>query len=134
MSASAPNAKVGVQDRIKRVDAESANAVVDLKSDKKDPPGPDNDGQVKPNLAAAKAADKDQKTPADDAHQDDGLQADERSLQAELADEQKRKAEKDVVLNEAAHILSDEVGLIRNDTKIAARVLPHPAGLHAAVD
>ncbi len=108
-------------------------AKVDSKVDKKDPQGPDNESQVKPVLAAAKTPDKDQKAAADDAHQDDGLQADERSLQAELADEKKRKAEKDVVLNEAARILSDEVGLIRTDTKIAERVLPHQ-GLHAAVD
>ena len=106
---------------------------VDSKADKKDAPGPDNDTQVKPVVAVAKTPDKDQKAAADDAHQDDGLQADERSLQAELADEKKRKAEKDVVLNEAARILSDEVGLIRTDTKIAARVLPHQ-GSHAAVD
>ena len=77
----------------------------------------------------AKSPDKDPVS-GDDVHQDDGLQADERSLQAELAQEKKRKDEKDVVLNEAAHILSDEVDLIRNDTKIAARVLPHQA-LHA---
>jgi len=132
-SAAVPIVKTGTPDQIKRADAESGSAVVDSKADKKQPPGPDNDNQIKTNVAAAKAPDKDQKAAADDAHQDDGLQADERSLQTELADEKKRKAEKDVVLNEAAHILSDEVGLIRNDTKIAARVLPHQA-LHAAVD
>jgi carboxyl-terminal processing protease len=128
-----PGVKTGVPGNARRVDIETSNPVVDTKADKKDPPGTDNDSQVKPVLAAAKAPDKDQKAAADDAHQDDGLQADERSLQAELADEKKRKAEKDVVLNEAARILSDEVGLIRTDTKIAERVLPHQ-GLHAAVD
>ncbi len=65
--------------------------------------------------------------PAAHAHpQDDGLQADERSLQAELAAEKARKAEKDVVLDEAAHILADEVVLVDGDTKLAAVVLPHP--------
>ena len=61
----------------------------------------------------------------DDSGQDDGLQADERSLKADLAEERKRKIEKDVALNEAAHIIADEVDLIRSDTKLASRVLPH---------
>jgi len=65
---------------------------------------------------------------------DDGLQADERSLQADLAEERKRKVEKDVALNEAAHILADEVNLIRADTKLASRVLPHSASAKDAVD
>ena len=59
------------------------------------------------------------------ASEDDGLQADERSLKSDLAEEKKRKAEKDVVLNEASRILSDEVDLLKSDTKLAARVLPH---------
>ncbi|HSN00373.1 MAG TPA: carboxy terminal-processing peptidase, partial [Rudaea sp.] len=46
-----------------------------------------------------------------DPQADDGLQADERSIQADLADEKARKAEKDVVLHEAANILTDEVNL-----------------------
>ena len=58
---------------------------------------------------------------------DDGLQPDERSIKADLADEKARKAEKDVVLHEAANILADEVGMVRSDTKLAARVLPHGA-------
>ncbi len=62
----------------------------------------------------------------DDAHQDDGLQADERSLKTDLAQEQARKNEKDVVLTETARILADEVDLIHGDTKLAAHVLPHP--------
>jgi carboxyl-terminal processing protease len=61
----------------------------------------------------------------DDSGQDDGLQADERSLKADLAEERKRKIEKDVALQEAAHIIADEVDLIRSDTKLASRVLPH---------
>ena len=58
---------------------------------------------------------------------DDGLQADERSLTTDVAEEKARKAEKDVVLQEAAHIVADIVELVRSDTKIAARVLPHAA-------
>jgi carboxyl-terminal processing protease len=56
---------------------------------------------------------------------DDGLQADERSLTTDVAEEKARKAEKDIVLNEAAHIVADIVDLVRADTKVAARVLPH---------
>ena len=62
-----------------------------------------------------------------DSRFDDGLQADERSIQSDLADEKVRKAEKDVVLHEVANILADEVNLLRTDTKLAARVLPHSA-------
>ncbi|MBS0569802.1 MAG: carboxy terminal-processing peptidase [Proteobacteria bacterium] len=65
--------------------------------------------------------------PAADPNQDDGLQADERSIAQDVADEKARKAERDVVLNEAAHILADEVNLLRGDTQLAARVLPHAA-------
>ena len=68
------------------------------------------------------------------SNQDDGLQADERSLKTDLAEERKRKAEKDVVLTEAARILADEVELVRSDTKLAARVLPHPVLDKASVD
>ena len=57
--------------------------------------------------------------------EDDGLQADERSISNDLKREQDRKARRDVVLNEAANILIDEVDLIRNDTKLAARI-PSP--------
>ncbi len=63
------------------------------------------------------------------ARGDDGLQADERGLKIELAQEQEQKQAKDVLLNEALHILADEIGLIRADTKLAARVLPHASAL-----
>ena len=56
---------------------------------------------------------------------DDGLQADERNLKSDLAAEAKRKQAKDVLLQEAARIVSDEVTLIKNDTQLAERVLPH---------
>jgi carboxyl-terminal processing protease len=70
----------------------------------------------------------------DEGVTDDGLQADERSLKSDLAEERKRKIEKDVALNEAAHILADEVNLIHADTKLASRVLPHSAIEKNAVD
>ncbi|KQX01101.1 peptidase S41 [Massilia sp. Root418] len=58
---------------------------------------------------------------------DDGLQADERGLSAELDAEKAAKAAKDVLLNEAVHILADEVSLLKTDTRLASRVLPYAA-------
>ncbi|SDF65698.1 MULTISPECIES: carboxy terminal-processing peptidase [unclassified Duganella] len=58
---------------------------------------------------------------------DDGLQGSERSLAAELEAEKQAKAAKDVLLNEAVHIMGDEVGLLKTDTRLAARVLPYAA-------
>lgn len=58
------------------------------------------------------------------AFEDDGLQSNERNLTADLALEKARKNAKDVLLNEAAHILSDEVGLLKADTRLAVTVLP----------
>ncbi len=59
---------------------------------------------------------------------DDGLQADERSIKSQVEREKQAKQRKDVALEEAAHILADEVGLIRADTKLAQQVLPQAAG------
>ncbi|MES2102600.1 MAG: carboxy terminal-processing peptidase [Pseudomonadota bacterium] len=56
--------------------------------------------------------------------QDDGLQANERNLTADLAAEKARKDAKDVILNEAANVLGDEVDLLKTNHKLAARVLP----------
>jgi len=58
--------------------------------------------------------------------QDDGLQADERNLANELAAEKARKDAKDILLQEAAHILSDDVGLLKRETRVAARNRPAP--------
>ncbi len=60
---------------------------------------------------------------------DDGLQGDERALTAELDAEKAAKSAKDVLLNEAVHILSDEVALLKTDTRLASRVLPYTAEL-----
>ena len=57
--------------------------------------------------------------------QDDGLQADERALSAELAAEKAAKDAKDVLLQEAAHILADEAGMLKTDTRMASRVMPY---------
>jgi carboxyl-terminal processing protease len=63
----------------------------------------------------------------DTASDDDGLQPEERSISSDLKREQDAKNKPDVVLDEAAHILADEIDLIRADTKLAARVLPRGA-------
>jgi len=59
--------------------------------------------------------------------QDDGLLATERDLSAVLAAEKTKKSAKDVLLDEAVHILGDEVDLLKSDTKLSARVLPDSA-------
>jgi carboxyl-terminal processing protease len=58
------------------------------------------------------------------ALQDDGLQSNERNLTADLAMEKARKSLKDIYLDEAAHILSDEIGMLKANPKLAASVLP----------
>lgn len=55
------------------------------------------------------------------AVRDDGLQAGERSLGAELEAEKTRKAARDVLLDEAAHIMSDVVDILKSDTELARR-------------
>ncbi|MDO9191923.1 MAG: carboxy terminal-processing peptidase, partial [Undibacterium sp.] len=55
--------------------------------------------------------------------QDDGLQANERSLSSELAAEKARKDAKDILLDEAAHILGDSVDLVKSNRKLAERVI-----------
>lgn len=57
------------------------------------------------------------------AFQDDGLQSNERNLVADLAIEKARTNAKDILLNEAVHILSDEVGLLNANPKLAASIL-----------
>jgi carboxyl-terminal processing protease len=108
-------------DGVKRPDADTQNAALI----------PD-----KPTIAQSNAAKPvpGKRGAVDSANQDDGLQADERSLKADLAEEQRRKNLKDVVLNEASHILADEVDLLRADTQLAARVLPHGGVGKDAVD
>jgi carboxyl-terminal processing protease len=58
---------------------------------------------------------------------DDGLQYDERDLAAELAAEKAAKDAKDILLQEAANILADEVGMLRTDTRMASRAMPYMA-------
>lgn len=63
--------------------------------------------------------DKDAADAADLNRQDDGLQANERSLSAELAAEKAQKSAKDVLLNEAAKILGDTSDLLKANPKFA---------------
>ena len=58
------------------------------------------------------------------SRRDDGLQADERNLTNELAAEKARKNAKDVLLNEAVHILSDGVAVLKTSASLAARARP----------
>lgn len=55
---------------------------------------------------------------------DDGLQAEERPLSKELALAKERKNARDPLLNEAAHILSDEIGLQKTPPRLAANAAP----------
>ena len=79
-------------------------------------------GTGKPgDVATGKGSDDDD--PADTG--DDGLQANERSLKSELQAEKDAKKAKDPQLDETAHIVADEVQLIKADTRLAATVLPY---------
>lgn len=69
----------------------------------------------------------DEESDEDGGYRDDGLQAGERGLKEDLRREKERKERRDFVLTEAAHILSDEIALLRADAKLAARVLPQEA-------
>jgi carboxyl-terminal processing protease len=74
-------------------------------------------------LASKDKAGKIDKAADKPASQDDGLQANERSLTAELAAEKARKDAKDILLDEAAHILGDAVDLVKSNHKLAERVI-----------
>ena len=60
---------------------------------------------------------------------DDGLDAGERNLVNELAVEKARKNAKDVLLNEAVHVLSDEVGVLTTDARLAVQVKRGPPAI-----
>jgi carboxyl-terminal processing protease len=58
--------------------------------------------------------------------QNDGLQSSERSLNDELAAEKNRKDSKDIMLEEAAHILGNEVEMLQSDNRLAANLQVTP--------
>lgn len=70
-----------------------------------------------------KIARKDPAVVKNTALHDDGMLANERDIGVELAAEKAQKNAKDVLLDEAAHILGDEIDLLGTDAKLAARVL-----------
>lgn len=61
------------------------------------------------------------------ALRDDGLQPEERNLAKELAAENARKNAKDLFLNEAVNILSDQFEVLRGGSEFAVRLKPAPA-------
>ena len=73
-----------------------------------------NTGNKKSDKAAAAAG----------ALQDDGMLSSERNLSADLAIENANKNAKDILLNEAVHIVSDEAGLLKADPRLAAVIAP----------
>jgi carboxyl-terminal processing protease len=108
---------------VKRVDVETSTpvAAVDKSVDKK--------GKLSVEVSQTTTTKHD-----DVVVQDDGLQPDERSVANDLKREKEAKDKRDVVLDEAAHVLADEIGLIRTDTKLAATVLPHGVIVPVEVD
>lgn len=73
-------------------------------------------------LAARKAGSKGGKDAVkNDTDKDDGLQAGERDVAADLAAEKARKNEKDVLLLEAARILGDQIDLLKPGVNLATR-------------
>ncbi|WP_456236948.1 carboxy terminal-processing peptidase [Collimonas silvisoli] len=74
--------------------------------------------------AGAGDKNKDADSAADLSLPDDGLQANERSLSADIAAEKAQKNAKDVLLNEAAQILGDESDLLKANAKFAVQQLP----------
>jgi carboxyl-terminal processing protease len=61
---------------------------------------------------------------ADDTKDDDGLQADERNVAQEAADEQAAKNRPDPLLRESAAILADAITLLTGNQTLTAAVLP----------
>jgi carboxyl-terminal processing protease len=65
------------------------------------------------------------------AQLDDGLQADERPIEADDTVEDDKP---DALLRETAHLLIDAVDLLQADSKLAARVIPDSSPLRVSVD
>jgi carboxyl-terminal processing protease len=71
-----------------------------------------------------KQADQASAAASSHALQDDGMLSSERNPSADLAIENANKNVKDILLNEAAHIVSDEAGLLKNDSRLAVSISP----------
>ena len=63
---------------------------------------------------AAREAGRKKGISSKELHEDDGLQANERNISSEIATEKKLKNAKDILLIEAAHVVSDEIGLLQS--------------------
>ena len=55
---------------------------------------------------------------------DDGLQADERDVAEQVADEKAAENHIDPLLRESAHVLADALGLLAGNQRLATQVLP----------
>lgn len=67
---------------------------------------------------------RDKARAVDDKFQDDGMLSSERKISDELALEKARKSAKDILLNEAAHIVSDEAVLLMKPAGMVASTKP----------
>ncbi|MDA3914289.1 carboxy terminal-processing peptidase [Oleiagrimonas sp.] len=74
------------------------------------------------------------KTDTEEVTLDDGLTPGERSITAQIKQQKEADKATDEMLDEAAHIVSDEVGLIHTDTKLASQVLPYHGKKIGATD
>jgi carboxyl-terminal processing protease len=68
-----------------------------------------------------------------DSALDDGLDPGERSLKSELKQQKDAKDAPDAQLREAAHIVADEVGMLKTDPKLAGSILPPGSDYLAAL-
>ncbi|HWS40040.1 MAG TPA: carboxy terminal-processing peptidase [Arenimonas sp.] len=60
-----------------------------------------------------------------DDNNDDGLQAGERNIAEQVADEKKAKERPDPLMNEAAYILADAIELLESDKPLLTKVFPN---------
>ena len=63
-------------------------------------------------------------TVAGNDERDDGLQANERSVSKQVAQEEAAKSRPDPLLRESAFVLSDAIGLLSGNPQLAAQVMP----------
>ena len=112
----------------------AAKTVQKIAADAKDKPPIKR--EIDPSKPAPKSTVDAPRSDAGDAAlaQDDGLQPDERGISTDIAREKEAKDKRDIILDEAAHILADEIGLIRADTKLAAQVLPRGVNVPTEVN
>jgi carboxyl-terminal processing protease len=79
--------------------------------------------KVRENNGGNNASDKASASAASNKLQDDGMLSSERDLRDDLAIEKANKSAKDILLNEAAHVVGDEAGLLKTDSRFEASIL-----------